>query len=107
MRWITTYSARSIINGISDLKINNEEQKDFSNFAYLTSAMNVSNMSYKKPKNLNSQENASKGLIFCSSVDEAKVLSEKLNQHNLRTTYLTGASKPEARLAAVDRLGRR
>ena len=45
-----------------------------------------------------------KGLIFCSSVDEAKVLSEKLKQHNLRTTYLTGASKPEARLAAVDRL---
>ena len=43
-------------------------------------------------------------MIFCSSVDEAKVLSEKLNQHNLRTTYLTGASKPEARLAAVDRL---
>ena len=35
---------------------------------------------------------------------EAKVLSEKLNQHNLRTTYLTGDSKPEARLAAVDRL---
>lgn len=43
-------------------------------------------------------------MIFCSSVDEAKVLSEKLNQHNLRTTYLTGDSKPEARLAAVDRL---
>ena len=90
-------------HGISDLKINNEEQKDFSNFAYLTSDERVKHVLQKAEEFKFSRERV-KGLIFCSSVDEAKVLSEKLNQHNLRTTYLTGASKPEARLAAVDRL---
>lgn len=90
-------------HGISDLKINNEEQKDFSNFAYLTSDERVKHVLQKAEEFKFSGERV-KGLIFCSSVDEAKVLSEKLNQHNLRTTYLTGASKPEARLAAVDRL---
>uniref|UniRef100_UPI003AF4A0A6 DUF3427 domain-containing protein n=1 Tax=Parasutterella sp. TaxID=2049037 RepID=UPI003AF4A0A6 len=90
-------------HGISDLKINNEEQKDFSNFAYLTSDERVKHVLQKAEEFKFSGERV-KGLIFCSSVDEVKVLSEKLNQHNLRTTYLTGASKPEARLAAVDRL---
>ena len=90
-------------HGISDLKINNEEQKDFSNFAYLTSDERVKHVLQKAEEFKFSGERV-KGLIFCSSVDEAKVLSEKLNQHNLRTTYLTRASKPEARLAAVDRL---
>ena len=90
-------------HGISDLKINNEEQKDFSNFAYLTSDERVKHVLQKAEEFKLSGERV-KGLIFCSSVDEAKVLSEKLNQHNLRTTYLTGDSKPEARLAAVDRL---
>lgn len=90
-------------HGISDLKINNEEQKDFSNFAYLTSDERVKHV-FQKAEEFKFSGERVKGLIFCSSVDEAKVLSEKLNQHNLRTTYLTGASKPEARLAAVDRL---
>ena len=76
-------------HGISDLKINNEEQKDFSNFAYLTSDERVKHVLQKAEEFKFSGERV-KGLIFCSSVDEAKVLSEKLNQHNLRTTYLTG-----------------
>lgn len=90
-------------HGISDLKINGEEQEDVSNFAYLTSDERVKHVLEKAEEFKFSGERV-KGLIFCSSVDEAKVLSEKLNQHNLRTTYLTGNSKPEERLAAVDRL---
>lgn len=90
-------------HGISDLKINGEEQEDVSNFAYLTSDERVKHVLQKAEEFKFSGERV-KGLIFCSSVDEAKVLSEKLNQHNLRTTYLTGNSKPEERLAAVDRL---
>ena len=90
-------------HGISDLKINDVEQKDVSNFAYLTSDERVKHVLQKAEEFKFSGERV-KGLIFCSSVDEAKVLSQKLNQQNLRTTYLTGDSKPEARLAAVDRL---
>lgn len=90
-------------HGISDLKINDEEQEDVSNFAYLTSDERVKHVLQKAEEFKFSGERV-KGLIFCSSIDEAKVLSEKLNQQNLRTTYLTGSSKPEERLAAVDRL---
>ncbi len=78
-------------------------QKRVSKLAYLTSDERVKHVLQKAEEFKFSGERV-KGLIFCSSVDEAKVLSEKLNQHNLRTTYLTGDSKPEARLAAVDRL---
>lgn len=90
-------------HGISDLKINDKEQKDFSNFTYLTSDERVKHVLQKAEEFKFSGERV-KGLIFCSSVEEAKVLSEKLNQQNLRTTYLTGNSKSEERLAAVDRL---
>ncbi len=90
-------------HGISDLKINDEEQKDVSNFTFLTSDERVRHVLQKAEEFKFSGERV-KGLIFCSSIEEAKVLSEKLNQQNLRTTYLTGNSKPEERLAAVDRL---
>ena len=91
-------------HGISDLKINDEEQKDVSNFTFLTSRRTVFRHVLQKAEEFKFSGERVKGLIFCSSIEEAKVLSEKLNQQNLRTTYLTGNSKPEERLAAVDRL---
>lgn len=54
-------------HGISDLKINNEEQKDFSNFAYLTSDERVKHVLQKAEEFKFSGERV-KGLIFCSSV---------------------------------------
>ena len=48
--------------------------------------------------------NRPKGLIFCSTKKEAKILSEKFNEKGLRTKYLTGDNSQKERLEAIDRL---
>lgn len=45
-----------------------------------------------------------KGLIFCSSKEEAKALSEKFNGHGYRTLALTGEDRQEKREQAIERL---
>lgn len=45
-----------------------------------------------------------KGLIFCSSVLEAQVLSEKFNKRGWRTLALSGNDSDEVRQEAMDRL---
>lgn len=45
-----------------------------------------------------------KGLMFCSSVDEAKALSEKFNTRGLRTVALSGSDSDDVRREAIDRL---
>lgn len=47
-----------------------------------------------------------KGLMFCSSKDEAHELSVKFNQHGLRTVALTGEHNQEEREHAVSQLER-
>ena len=45
-----------------------------------------------------------KGLIFCSSIKEAEVLSEKFNEKGLRTIALSGGDADDDRQEAMDRL---
>ena len=45
-----------------------------------------------------------KGLMFCSSVKEAQKLSEKFNEHGLKTVALTGSNSSEERMEMIDRL---
>ena len=45
-----------------------------------------------------------KGLIFCSSKKEARILSEKFNERGYRTLALTGEDGQEKREQAVERL---
>lgn len=45
-----------------------------------------------------------KGLIFCSSKDEARVLSNKFNERGYKTLALTGEDSQEKREDAIDRL---
>lgn len=45
-----------------------------------------------------------KGLIFCSRKDEAKKLSEKLNERGLRTEALTGEDSEARREEVIERL---
>lgn len=45
-----------------------------------------------------------KGLMFVSSIKEAKVLSKKLNEKGLRTLALSGADSQQQREEAIDRL---
>lgn len=45
-----------------------------------------------------------KGLIFCSTNRESEILSQKLNEHGLRTLSLSGKNSQAEREAAVNRL---
>lgn len=45
-----------------------------------------------------------KGLMFCSSVQEAVELSKKLNENGLRTVALSGSDSEDQRQAAIERL---
>ncbi|MBR3512750.1 MAG: DEAD/DEAH box helicase [Clostridia bacterium] len=45
-----------------------------------------------------------KGLVFCSSKEEAKVLSNKFNERGYRTLALTGEDSQDRREDAIDRL---
>lgn len=45
-----------------------------------------------------------KGLIFCSRIDEAKELSEKMNKKGWRTLVLSGNDSDSARTEAIERL---
>lgn len=48
--------------------------------------------------------NRVKGLIFCSTIKEAKALSEKFNARGLRTLALTGEDNSDSRMDAIERL---
>jgi superfamily II DNA or RNA helicase len=45
-----------------------------------------------------------KGLIFCRSKEEARVLSTKFNLRGFRTTALTGDDSQEKRETAINQL---
>ena len=48
--------------------------------------------------------NRVKGLIFCSSKQEAKALSDEFNKRGFKTTSLTGEDSQERREREVERL---
>lgn len=45
-----------------------------------------------------------KGLVFCSRVDEARELAEKFNELGIKSTYLSGSDSIEKRKTAVEKL---
>ncbi len=45
-----------------------------------------------------------KGLVFCSTIEEAAILSDQFNNRGYNTAYLTGADSIERRFDLVDRL---
>ena len=93
--------------GITDLEIIQDEGKTkeekFENFRYLTSDERVSNV-MKQAEYFGYSGDRVKGLIFCSRIEEAKVLSEKFNEKGLRTLALDGSDNEETRAEAVERL---
>lgn len=47
---------------------------------------------------------AVKGLVFCVSIEHAKYMTEKLNEVDITTTYLTGSSTDKERMLAKQKL---
>jgi superfamily II DNA or RNA helicase len=95
--------------GITDVTINGKvlnDENSKNNFELLTSDERVKHIIEKAEYFLYSG-NRVKGLIFCSTNEEAKVLSEKLNNFSIRkyrTIALSAKSTMEERESAAKRL---
>lgn len=88
--------------GVTDLEIDGELQ-DREKFSLLTSTERIKHILDKIDYYSHSGDQTC-GLIFCSSKKEAYTLSEKLNDHDLRTVALTGDDDQEERTNQVTRL---
>ncbi|SPT69762.1 DUF3427 domain-containing protein [Anaerobiospirillum thomasii] len=94
--------------GISDLNtIGNSEQEskklDLTSFNNFTSDERVTRI-IQEAEYFGYELDRINGLVFCSSIDEAQVLSDKFNKKGYKTIALSGASSQEMRDRAVARL---
>ena len=87
----------------SDELLKRMEKGDFSVFNKLTSDARVDYV-MEQASYYGYSGDRVKGLIFCSSVKEAKELSVKFNNKGLRTMALSGMNSFEERSDAMDRL---
>lgn len=78
-------------------------QEKEENFRYLTSDERVYNI-MKQAQFFGYSGERVKGLIFCSRIDEAKELSEKMNEKGWRTLVLSGSDSESVRTNAIERL---
>ena len=92
--------------GITDLQINGEtidEKTGLKDFNKLTSDERV-NYVMKQIEYYGYSGDRVKGLMFCSSKNEAILLSEKFNKRGYQTTALTGEDSQEKRELAIEKL---
>lgn len=93
--------------GITDLEVISDVgktvQEKEENFRYLTSDERVYNI-MKQAQFFGYSGERVKGLIFCSRIDEAKELSEKMNEKGWRTLVLSGSDSESVRMNAIERL---
>lgn len=89
--------------GLSDLTVGGEVIDDKSDFSKLVCEERIKHIE----RSINLYRNFAypvKGLIFCSRVDEAKELSEKLNNDGYHTKYLTGENSDSERERVIQEL---
>lgn len=89
--------------GISDITVNGELIDDKSDFSKLASPERLRHIE-KAIKLYKSNDNPVKGLIFCSRTEEAKTLSQKLNERGFCSTCLTGENSDSEREKTIERL---
>ncbi len=93
--------------GITDLSVISDtgktREEQVKNFRFLTSDERVDNI-MKNAKLFGYSGDRVKGLIFCSRIDEAQMLSLKFNKRGLRTEVLTGSDSEISRASAIERL---
>ena len=89
--------------GVRDIEVNGVVLKEDADFNYLVSHERVHNI-IRKSKLYGCDQGRIKGIIFCSRVDEAESLSEKLNAEGYRTIALSGKNTQEERSKSIDLL---
>lgn len=89
--------------GVSDLVIDNKEIEKKSDFNLLISSERV-NRIIEQANFYGSDNGITRGLIFCSKVNEAIELSTLFNLKGFKTIALTGDSSEEERSKAIEKL---
>ena len=87
---------------IGENKNSTKEQK-LEDFRYLTSDERVDYV-IRQADYYGYSGDRVKGLIFCSRVNEARELSQKMNERGFRTIALDGSASEEMREKAIERL---
>lgn len=88
---------------IDDLSINDEDHENLADFSRLTSDERVHHI-LEQANYYGHYGKRLKGLIFVSRNEEARLLSQKLNEKGLRTLALSGENSMEERERAIERL---
>lgn len=89
--------------GVTDLSIDGKLVDDYTQFKSLVSDERI-NRIIEKSKFYGCDRGRIKGLIFCSRVEEAKELSDKLNLKGYRTIALSGENDEAERETSIERL---
>lgn len=89
--------------GITDITVDNQEINDNSTFNDLTTDARVTHIINQSQYYGFSGERL-RGLIFCSQIEEAKILSQKFNERGFHTIALSSKDSQETRTNAIHKL---
>lgn len=89
--------------GITDITVDNQEINDNSTFNDLTTDTRVTHIINQSQYYGFSGERL-RGLIFCSQIEEAQILSQKFNEREFNTIALSGKDSQETRTNAIHKL---
>lgn len=89
--------------GITDITVDNQEINDNSTFNDLTTDARVTHIINQAQYYGFSGERL-RGLIFCSQIEEAQILSQKFNERGFHTIALSGKDSQETRTNAIHKL---
>ncbi len=92
--------------GITDLVIEGESIEDKTTFSRLVSDVRVDHI-IRQSKYFGFQGDRLRGLIFCRSREEGRILSDKFNLRGYRTVFLSGLDDQQVREEAISRLEHR
>ena len=89
--------------GITDITVDDQEINDNSTFNDLTTDARVTHIINQSQYYGFSGERL-RGLIFCSQIEEAQILSQKFNERGFHTIALSGKNSQETRTNAIHKL---
>lgn len=89
--------------GITDITVDDQEINDNSTFNDLTTDARVTHIINQSQYYGFSGERL-RGLIFCSQIEEAQILSQKFNERGFNTIALSGKNSQETRTNAIHKL---
>lgn len=89
--------------GVADVSVNDKILNEIDSFKLLTADERV-NKIIEKAQLYGTDSGDTRGLIFCSSVEESKELSNKFNKRGYKTIALSGSDSGEEREKAIDLL---